>query len=281
MKSQPHRGTTAIPVEIDDAADERVADFRALNDPDLRRLRERSGGAEGGFFVAEGALVIRHLLRSAYRVRSVLVTPPGLAALEGDLRGVAAPVYVVAQAVMSEIAGFHFHRGALAAADRHRPLADLLEVVGGSGLVVLAEGVNDNENLGALFRNAAAFGAGAVVVDRTSADPLYRRSIRVSMGQVLRVPFTRVADTPEAVRRLQAVGFEVLALTPSPGATDVRDVAPRPRQALLVGSEGPGLSSATLAAADRRVRIPMAPGVDSLNVATAAALVLHHLAPDR
>jgi len=269
------------PVCVDDPADVRVADYLGLNDPDLRRLRERSGGTDGGFFVAEGVLVIRHLLKSPYRLRSLLVTAQGLAALECDLGGVTAPVYLVPQQVMSEVAGFHFHRGALATADRLPVPVDLLQVVARSPLVVMAEGVNDNENLGALFRNAAAFGAGAVVLDRTSADPLYRRSIRVSMGQTLRIPFSRADDTPDAVRRLRAVGYEVLALTPSPDAVDVGDVAPRPLQALLVGAEGPGLSDASMAAADRRVRIAMAADVDSLNVATAAAIALHHLATGR
>lgn len=269
----------AVPVQH--PTDERVADFFALNDPDLRRLREHSGGADGGFFVAEGVPVIRHLLRSPYRLRSVLVTPRGMAALEPDLAGVDAPVYVVTQAVMTGVAGFHFHRGALASADRGRIPADPLAVVGASELVVMVEAVNDNENVGALFRNAGAFGAGAVVLDRATADPLYRRSIRVSMGQALRIPFCRVDRMPEAVRRLQGCGYEVLALTPSPTAVDVRDVPRRPRQALLVGSEGPGLSPASLAAADRRVRIAMAPDVDSLNVATAAAVALHHLSGPR
>ena len=266
---------TAVPVE--DPADERVADFFALNDPDLRRLRQQSDGADGGFFVAEGVRVIRHLLRSPYRLRSLLVTPQGLAALEADLASVEAPVYLVTQGVMSGVAGFHFHRGALASADRGPTPADPVEVVGGSKLVVMAEAVNDNENVGGLFRNAAAFGAGAVVIDRATADPLYRRSIRVSMGLALRIPFARVDRISEAVRRLQGRGYEVLALTPSPAAADIRHVPRRPRQVLLVGSEGQGLSSASLAAADRRVRIAMAPGVDSLNVATAVAVALHHL----
>jgi len=283
LKSQQGPATirgVRSPAPVDDPADERLADFFALNDPGLRRLREQSGGAHGGFFVAEGTLVIRHLLRSAYPLRSIVVTPQGLAALESDLAGIDVAVHLVAQAVMTQVTGFIFHRGALASADR-LPLGDLVEVVGRSELVVMAEGVNDNENLGALFRNAAAFGAGAVVLDRTSADPLYRRSIRVSMGQVLRIPFARVADTPEAVHRLRCEGFEVLALTPSPDAVDVRDVPPGPRRVLLVGAEGPGLSAASLAAADRRVRVAMAPDVDSLNVATAAAVALHHLAGRR
>jgi tRNA G18 (ribose-2'-O)-methylase SpoU len=265
------------PDPVDDAADPRVADFFQLNDPDLRRLRERPDGTATGFFVAEGALVIRQLLRSRFPVRAVLLTAQGLAALEDDLRGVDAPIYLVSQPVMTSVTGFHFHRGALASAER-RPPPDLDTVVEGANLVVMAEGVSDNENLGALFRNAAAFGTDAVVLDGTSADPLYRRSVRVSMGQVLRLPFTRVPNAPDAVARLQAHGFEVLALTPSPSADDVRTLVPRARRTLLVGAEGRGLSEAALAAADRRVRITMAAGVDSLNVATAAAIVLHHLA---
>ena len=265
------------PDPVDDPADPRVADFFRLNDPDLRRLREGPDAGGTGFFVAEGALVIRQLLHSRFPVRAVLLTAQGLAALEADLRGVDAPVYLVSQSVMTSIAGFHFHRGALASAER-RPSPDLATVVDGADLVLMAEGVSDNENLGALFRNAAAFGVDAVVLDGTSADPLYRRSVRVSMGQVLRLPFTRVPSAVDGIARLGDMGFEVLALTPSPSAEDVRTVAPRSRQALLVGAEGRGLSDAALAGADRRVRITMATGVDSLNVATAAAIVLHHLA---
>jgi tRNA G18 (ribose-2'-O)-methylase SpoU len=186
-------------------------------------------------------------------------------------------VYLVSQAAMTDVTGFHFHRGALASAARPPPPA-FDDVVAAADLVLVAEGVNDNENLGALFRNAAAFGAGAVVVDATSADPLYRRSIRVSMGQVLRLPFARVPSAPEAMARLQAAGFEVLALTPAADAEDLDGVAIRARQALVVGAEGPGLTARALGAADRRVRIPMAPGVDSLNVATAAAIALSRLA---
>jgi tRNA G18 (ribose-2'-O)-methylase SpoU len=258
------------PQPVDDPADPRVADFFALNDPGLRR---------DGFFVAEGALVIRQLVRSPYPLRAVLATAPALVALEEDLAGVQAPVYVVSQALMTSIAGFHFHRGALASAQRRPPL-DVAALLDASDLVLMAEGVTDNENLGGLFRNAGAFGVDAVVLDRTSADPLYRRSVRVSMGQVLRVPFTRVAGAGDAVLQLRAAGFEILALTPSPSADDIRTVVRRPRQALLVGAEGPGLSGGTLSAADRRVRVPMAAGVDSLNVATAAAVALHRLMRD-
>lgn len=265
-------------VAVDDPGDPRVGEFYRLNDPELRRLRERPDDAgQGGYFVAEGTLVIRHLLRSRYPVRSLLVTERGLAGLAGELDGLDAPAYLVSPEAIRAVTGFDFHRGALACAAR-RPSPGLDQVAGAADLVVVAEGVNDNENLGALFRNAAAFGAGAVVLDHGCADPLYRRTIRVSMGHALRVPFARVAGAPVAIDRLRAMGFEVLALTPDPEADDVRTVGIRPRQALVVGSEGPGLSAAALGAADRRVRIPMAAGVDSLNVATAAAIALSHLA---
>jgi tRNA G18 (ribose-2'-O)-methylase SpoU len=260
------------PEPVDHPDDPRVADFMALNDPERRRAVER----DGEFFVAEGALVIRHLLESHYPVRAIMVTAQGLAALDDVLAAVEAPVYVVSQALMTSIAGFRFHRGALASAGR-RPQPDLATVVAGAGVVLMVEGVTDNENVGALFRNAAAFGVDGVVLDATSADPLYRRSVRVSMGHVLRLPFTRVPDAAVAIGTLRGLGFEVLALTPAAGAEEIRTVAATGRRVLLVGAEGPGLSVRALAAADRRVRIAMTAGVDSLNVATAAAVALHHL----
>ncbi len=271
---------------IDDPADPRVGDFVGLNDPELRRRREQGDGSGGGFFVAEGVLVIQQLLRSPYRLRCLLVTEKGLRALGAQLGDVQAPVYVAPQPVLDGVCGFHFHRGALASADR-RPLPGLVTATKGVDRAVVIEGVNDHENLGAIFRNAAAFAVGAVVLDPTCADPLYRRCIRVSMGHVLRIPFTRAPEWPGAIAELQELGFEVLALTPSADAEDVREVArgsrpsgaPGRRRALLVGAEGPGLSRGAMAAADRQVRIAMAPGVDSLNVATATAIALHQLGP--
>jgi tRNA G18 (ribose-2'-O)-methylase SpoU len=226
--------------------------------------------------------VIRALLRSPYRVRSLLLTELRWRALAAELEHIDAPVYIAAQAVVNEVSGFALHRGALASADR-LPLAEPEELCRDAALVVVTEGINDHENLGALFRNAAAFGADAVLLDPTSCDPLYRRAVRVSMGHVLRVPFTRIDGGPTGIARLQRLGFEVVALTPSGAADDIGALrgSDRVRRALLVGAEGPGLAAATLAAADRRVRISMAPGVDSLNVATAAAIALHELAPAR
>jgi len=267
-------------VPIDEPTDHRVSDFTGLSDPELRRRLERPGDDGSGYFVVEGPLVIRRLLSSGYRVRALLVTSRGLRSLDGALTQVDAPVYLATQEVLDAIGGFNFHRGALASADR-RALPELATVAEATDLTLVIEGVNDHENLGALFRNAAAFGTGAVVLDPTTADPLYRRSSRVSMGNVLSMPYTRAREWPGAIDTLRGLGYEVLALTPSADADDVGSIQVTDRQAVLVGAEGPGLSAAALAMADRRVRITMAPGVDSLNVATATAVVLHHLASGR
>lgn len=262
------------PIPIDDPEDERVADFVRLKDPDLRR--QRDGGAGGDFFIAEGARVIRSLVSSRFPIRSLLLTPLRWESLKDVLVGTTAPVYLAPQEVVNRISGFPLHRGALGSADRLAP-EDPAAVCAGAATVVVAEGINDHENLGSVFRNAAAFGAGAVLLDPSSCDPLYRRSVRVSMGHVLHVPFARLPAGEAGVALLRDLGFEVLALTPARDAIDVRSLSGRRRRAVLVGAEGPGLSAAALAAADRRVRIPMAAGVDSLNVATAAAVVLHEL----
>lgn len=251
------------PIEVDDPADERVADYVGLTDAALARRGD-------GVFLAEGVLVIRRLLESRYPVRSLLLAANRVDALADVLDRVDAPVYVASQAVMDEVVGFPIHRGALAAADR-LPLRSVAEVVDHARLVAVLEGINDAENLGSLFRNAAAFGVDAVLLSGDCCDPLYRRSVRVSLGHVLHVPFT----TLESLAELD--GFTTMALTPAPDAEVLGDVTPVGRTAVLLGAEGNGLRPATLAAADRRVRIPMAPGVDSLNVATAAALAFHHL----
>lgn len=253
------------PIPVDDPQDERLADYVGLTDGDLVRSRNA--------FVAEGVLVIRRLLASRYPVRSVLLADNRVDALADVLDGVEAPVYVVPRPVMNEVAGFDVHRGALAAADR-LPLPRAGDLLGPDARVVaVLEGVNDTENMGALFRNAAAFGIDAVLLSPGCCDPLYRRAVRVSLGHVLHVPFTTL-DDPGA---LHEAGFTTVALTPSPDAEDIAALAPPPRTAVLLGAEGPGLTAATLAAADRRVRIPMAGGVDSLNVATAAAVAFHRL----
>ena len=261
---QPDRATVApVPhvIAIDDPDDERLTDYLRLTDAELRRA--------GGVFLCEGALVIGRALELGTPLRSLLVTPERLAALDGlpdDLT-----TYVVDQAVMNTVTGFNIHRGAIAAAERPPPAA-LDEVLADASTIAVLEGVNDAENLGALFRNAAAFGVGAVVLDPRTADPLYRRVVRVSLGHVLAVPHARLDDWPGGLDRIKAAGFEVVALTPT--ATDSIDfLSTTGKVALLLGAEGPGLTDAALAAADRRLRIPMAAGVDSLNVATAAAIV--------
>jgi tRNA G18 (ribose-2'-O)-methylase SpoU len=221
-------------------------------------------------FVAEGHLAAARLAGSRYPVVSLLLATEKVAAhaaLIAAVRARGAPVYHASRRVIASTVGFDLHRGVVALGGRLAPLtvADLAAV---SGPLLAVEGVNDHENLGALFRNAAAFAAGGVVLDPTCADPLYRRSVRVSLGHVLGVPFARSTDWPADLGRL---GRPVLALTPAAART----VAPvRGAVALLVGAEGPGLSAGALAAADDAVGIPMAPGVDSLNVATAAAIAL-------
>jgi tRNA G18 (ribose-2'-O)-methylase SpoU len=253
-----------------------LEDYRALNDPERRREVER----RGGFFVVEGVLALEALLDSPYRVRSVLTAGRKAARVRAIVDD-RAPVLVRSDDEVEAIAGFAFHRGVLAAADR-RALPEPAEVLSGAGLVAVAEGLTDHENVGALFRNAVAFAVDAVLLDPTTADPLYRRSVRVSLGHVLRVPWTRLPDWPDGLGDLGRRGFELLALTPAPDAEPIDAVAlelaaRRPRIALVVGAEGPGLSGPAMAACARRVRIPIAPGVDSLNVATAAAIAFHRL----
>jgi len=260
-------------VAIQDPADARVDDYRNLTDAQLRQREEPSAG----LFMVEGGAVIRQLLASAYRVRSLLLTEnrleeltPALAATAGDW-----PVFVAGNDVLRAITGFHFHRGALAAADRlaARPWHEVV----GAPLVAVAEGIGDHENMGALFRNAAAFGVGAILLSPTSVDPLYRRAIRVSMGHVLRVPWARVEPWPEALGELRAMGYRIVALTPDPAARPLEAMAMGTPVAVLLGAEGPGLTDEACSMADDLARIPMAAGVDSLNVATAGAIAFHEL----
>jgi tRNA G18 (ribose-2'-O)-methylase SpoU len=261
-------------IAIHSADDPRIADYVDLSDPELRRRVE----SRDGFFIAEGALVVRTLLSTSHRVRSVLVTPKQHALLADTLDSLDAPVYVVTPAVMKQTVGFDLHRGAVAAADRY-PLPSVDSVLEGATRVAVLERVNDHENLGALFRNAAAFGIDAVLLCPECSDPLYRRSVRVSTGHVLTVPWTRAAPWPDAIDALAARDFTVLALTPSPGAERVDAVSPVPeRVAIMLGAEGPGLSPEALKRATRRVRIPMAAGVDSVNVSVAGALAFARFA---
>jgi tRNA G18 (ribose-2'-O)-methylase SpoU len=262
----------AVPVE--DSADPRLADFRDLTRADRRP--DRPGGR--GLVIAEGVPVVRRLLDSPYPVRAVLGVPARIEALGTELAGLDAPVYVAGADLMATVVGFHLNRGVLAVADR-APVPDVPGLLARSRRIAVLEGVNDHENLGALFRNAAALGVHAVLLGHGCADPLYRRSVRVSMGHVLRVPFAPLAPWPDALAAVRSAEFTLLALTPQPPSVPLSelDAAALPRTALLIGAEGPGLTGAALAAAGLRVRIPMEPGVDSLNLATAAALAFHHL----
>jgi tRNA G18 (ribose-2'-O)-methylase SpoU len=290
-------GGAVTRVLIEDPADPRLDGYRALRDPGRRREIDR----DQDVFVAEGPLVIEALVASRYRLQSVLASPARADLAEALLAGVDAPLFVAPADVLAEAAGFDLHRGLVALGQR-APLADPETLVAAAHLLLVVEGVNDHENLGALYRNAAAFGVDAVLLDPTTADPLYRRCLRVSMGHALGVPTGRLRPWPDALAELSADGWVVLALTPDRSAepidaavaalvaaTDLAAVTDRtagasveagsrPRVALLVGAEGPGLSAAALAAATGRVRIPMARRVDSLNVATAAAVALHRLA---
>ncbi|MDQ6616757.1 MAG: RNA methyltransferase [Actinomycetota bacterium] len=257
---------------IRDSDDQRVDDYRNLTDAELRQREEPAAG----LFMVEGPAVIRQLLRSQYPVRSMLLTENRLEELRPDLPSEAGwPIYLAANDVMRAITGFHFHRGALAAAGRRSP-ADWRAVVRNQSLIAVAEDVSDHENMGALFRNAAAFGVGAILLTPASVDPLYRRAVRVSMGQVLHVPWARVEPWPEVLGDLKSAGFRVLALTPDPAAPELR--ATSQATAILVGAEGPGLTERARSQADELARIRMQPGLDSLNVATAAAIAFYEFA---
>ena len=253
-------------VEISDPADPRLDDFRDLTHADRRP--DRPGGR--GLVNAEGVVVVRRLLASRYPVRALLGVPRRSAELEADVAGTSAPFYVASPHLMAEVVGFHLNRGVLATADR-APFPPAVELIAGARSVAVLEGVGDHENLGALFRNAAALGVGAVLLADGCSDPLYRRSVRVSMGTVLGVPFAPLPSLADGVNLLRENGFQVVALTPS-GEVPIGAMTWGERVAVLVGAEGPGLTDVAMRAADVRVSIPMATGVDSLNVATAAAI---------
>lgn len=229
-------------------------------------------------FIAEGKLVIGELLRSRFSVRSLLLTPLRHSEMASLLTDLMAPVYVAPQALLNSITGFNLHRGAVASASRGVPLepSNLLE---SARRIAVLESLNDLENLGSLFRNAAGLGVDGVLLSPGCADPLYRRVVRVSMGHVLHVPFAHLLSWPEGLDDIRARGYTVVALTPS-GDVDLDDLAPAmERTAVLLGAEGPGLTPGALGRAHVRARITMASGVDSLNVATAGALAFHHLRP--
>jgi tRNA G18 (ribose-2'-O)-methylase SpoU len=252
--------------DISDADDPRIADYVDLADPDLRRRVE----AERGYFVAESPRVIRVLVASGRPIRSALVTPKQFDALADVLATVDAPVFVAPPAVLRRVVGFDLHRGAVAAADRWA-LPPVASVLRDARRIAVLQKVNDHENLGVLFRSAAAFGIDAVLLDSECSDPLYRRTVRVSIGHVLHLPWTRIG----ALDEVHAEGFQSIALTPRSDAVPLPEIVWPERAALLLGAEGEGLSDEWLAAACLRARIPMDDRVDSLNVATAAAVAFY------
>ena len=266
---------------IEDPEDPRLADYREIRDAERRR--------RDGTFIAEGRQVVRRLLSAGrYRVRSALVTPPALHALGDALAAAGVPTYLVRQDIVEAVVGMEFHHGCLAAGERGaEPTAEAVLAETRSERLVVLEGLGDSSNVGALFRNALAFGVGAVFLAPGTADPLYRKAIRVSSGATVAMPFARFADWPRGLERLRDAGYTVLALTPRAEAVDIDELGnggelgdgrPLPaRLALLLGTEGRGLSAEALAAADLQVRIPMAPEMDSLNVAAAGAVALHWL----
>jgi tRNA G18 (ribose-2'-O)-methylase SpoU len=258
---------------ITHSEDPRLADYRALTDVELRTRFE----APQGLFIAEGELVLRRALRAGFRARSVLVDVKRVDQV-ADLAGAGAPIYCATQDLLQRLTGFHVHRGVLASLYR-RPLPDVADVLAASRRLVILEDVNNHTNLGAIFRGAAALGMDAVLLSPSCADPLYRRSVRVSMGQVFAVPYARLGPWPRALQMVREAGFAVLALTPAQDAVPIQrlDAAHRSRPALLLGAEGSGLSLSALRASDQRVTIPMKRGVDSLNVAAAAAVAFWEL----
>jgi tRNA G18 (ribose-2'-O)-methylase SpoU len=262
----------AGPVAIDDPADPRVADYVALTDVELRKHREVSGG----LFVAEGEKVVRRALGAGYVPRSVLLAPRWLDRMADVVEAVDAPVYVAAEDVLERVSGYRVHRGPLAAMCRPA-LPEPGELVRGAGRVLVLEDVVDHTNVGAVFRTAAAFGFDAVLLSPRCADPLYRRAVKVSMGAVLTLPWTRLTDWYAGPDLLRDAGLTVLALTPAPDAVPLPEVSETALNhcALLLGTEGDGLSRHWQDAADLRVRIPIAPGVDSLNLAAAAAVACY------
>ncbi|QIS01567.1 RNA methyltransferase [Nocardia brasiliensis] len=257
-------------IDIDDPADPRVDDFRDLNSAD----RRPDLPGRRGLVIAEGVVVVQRMLASRFTPTALFGVEKRRAELADDLGDVAVPYYRTSAEVMAEVVGFHLNRGVLAVAPRPAPLS-LDEVTAHARTVAVLEGVNDHENLGSMFRNAAGLGAEAILFGDRCADPLYRRAVRVSMGHVLRVPFAAVPDWPAGLDILRHKGFQIIALTPDANAMTLATAMTGERVALLLGAEGPGLTEEAMRATDVRARIPMSPGTDSLNVATAAAMAFY------
>jgi tRNA G18 (ribose-2'-O)-methylase SpoU len=258
-------------LEVADPDDPRLADYRDLRDVELRKHLE----AEHGLFLAEGEKVVRRAVESGFAPRSFLMAPRWLDGLADVLDSSDAPCFVMSEALAEQVTGFHVHRGALASLAR-RPLPSVDEVLAGARTVVVLEDIADHTNVGAAFRSAAALGIDAVLLAPRCADPLYRRAVKVAMGAVFTVPYARLESWYDAMPQLSRAGFTTVALTLAEDATAIEDaVDGLDRVALVLGSEGHGLSPRWETSADRRAVIPMRPGIDSLNVAAASAVACY------
>ncbi|MCC6677617.1 MAG: RNA methyltransferase [Phycisphaerales bacterium] len=298
----PHSGLHTV--TITDLADPRLSGYAGLRHAHAREQARAAdaAAAAGGGFIAEGDLVIRLLLGSRFRTRSVLIADRRVEGMARDLARLpgGTPVYVVTQDLMNELVGFDIHRGVLALAERG-PGLSAAEVIAGSDVLVVMEDLANHDNVGGIFRCIAALGGPrpGVLLSPRCADPLYRKAVRVSMGHALRVPFAVVGNWPGGLGELARAGFDVVGLSPGEGARDVRELQCGPGQgwgsgrgssrgsgrglALVVGTEGPGLSKEAIEELGRAgsaaglARIGMTPGVDSLNVMVATAVALHRL----
>ena len=259
-------------VEIADLADPRLADYSQLTDVALKKAR----GTEHGLYIAESALVLERALAAEHRPRSVLSLSNWVDEARA-LVGAEVPIFTGPSELIEHLTGYNLHRGLIAS--MHRPeLATVASLLVGARRVIILENVVDPTNVGAIFRSVAAIGADAVLVTPSCSDPFYRRAIRVSMGTVLQVPWTRLGDWPTARKQLTHAGFEVAALALSERAVSLRDYVAPAKLALVLGSEGGGLTEQALAAANTIVQIPMHHGIDSLNVAATAAVAMWALA---
>lgn len=272
-----------VDLAVHEPDDPRIAVFMGLRDHDLRRLREAPGGALAGVFVTEGLLVTSRALAAGYRPLSVLVDGARQDPLpDGFPEDV--PVHRAGPRVVQAVTGYQTHRGALVAFAR-RPLSPAADALRDARRVVVGEAVVNPTNLGVILRSASALGFDAVLLDPSSCDPLYRRANRASMGEGFALPHARLGPLPDGLRPLHDAGFRIVALTPDADALPLPELSAETtdddRLALLLGSEGPGLTPATEATADLRARIPLAPGVDSLNVGVAAGIACYALGRPR
>lgn len=260
-------------IEVTDADDPRLGDYRDLRDVELRKHLE----AEHGLFLAEGEKVVRRAVEAGYAPRSFLMAPRWLDGLADVLGSTDAPCFVVSEPLAEQVTGFHVHRGALASLHR-RPLPGLDAVLDGARTVLVLEDIVDHTNVGAILRSGAALDVDAVLLSPRCADPLYRRSVKVAMGAVFSMPWTRLDDWYDALPALSGRGFTTVAMTLAPDARPLDEaVAGLDRVALALGGEGHGLSPRWESSADRRAIIPMRAGIDSLNVAAATAVACYAL----